>query len=114
MDNNQPERIICSAIWYKELPLKRPEVLQSRGFAPYNVDRGVVFCGWRHMNCIYAMVAVTGLRSCESEVGEYVQGFLTNKNRFVDRKEGAQIAAEQGQVINKNFNPNMLFSEDLY
>jgi hypothetical protein len=115
MKNNQPERIICSAIWYKELPLKRPEVLQNRGIAPYNVDRGVVFCGWRHPNCMYQMVAITGLRSVESEVGEYVQGFLTNKNRFVDRKDGAEIALKENQIINMDrFNPNMLFSEDLY
>jgi hypothetical protein len=108
------EKIICSAIWYKDLPLVKPEVLRHRGFSPYNVDRGIVFCGWRHMNCMYQMVAITGLRSCESEVGEYMQGFLTNKNRFVDRKEGAEIAIREGQVINPNVNPNMLFSEDLY
>jgi hypothetical protein len=32
----------------------------------------------------------------------------------VDRKEGAEIAIREGQVINPNVNPNMLFSEDLY
>jgi len=35
------ETIICSAIWYKELPLIKPEVLLVRGFSPYNVDVGV-------------------------------------------------------------------------
>jgi hypothetical protein len=29
--------------------------------------------------------------SVTSEVGEYIQGFLTSKNRFVDREEGAKI-----------------------
>jgi hypothetical protein len=82
--------ILCAAIWYKELPLLKPEVLEPRGFSPYNVDKGIVFCGWRHSNCIYQKVAVTGLR--DSESGENVQGFLTSDNRFVDREEGAIIA----------------------
>lgn len=36
------EIILCAAIWYKELPLIKPEVLEPRGFRPYNVDKGVV------------------------------------------------------------------------
>ncbi|HUS50921.1 MAG TPA: hypothetical protein VMZ91_12205, partial [Candidatus Paceibacterota bacterium] len=90
------EYILCAAIWYKKLKLIKPEVLKPKGFAPYNVDEGIVFCGWRHPNCIYQLVAITGLRS--PEAGESVQGFLTNKNRFVDRKEGGQIAFDAGQT----------------
>jgi len=107
------EKIQCSAIWYKDLPLKKPEVLKLRGFAPYNVDRGIVFCGWRHINCLYQMVAITGLRQCE--VGEEIQGFLTNLNRFVDRKEGYYIALEAKQILNLNtVTEEFLYSEDLY
>lgn len=109
--NKEFEFIICSAIWYKDLILKRDDLLRHRGFSPYNVDRGIVFCGWRHPNCLYAMIAVTGLRSVPAEVGEYVQGFLTNKNRFVDRKEAAQIALECNQISEPK---NILFSEDVY
>ncbi|MFW6243157.1 MAG: hypothetical protein ACOC2W_03265 [bacterium] len=105
------EYIICSAIWYKELPLIKPDVLLIRGFAPYNVDKGIVFCGWRHPNCMYQMIAITGLRSCKSEVGEYIQGFLTSKNRFVDRIEGAEIHVKNGGTLNYG---NQLYSEDLY
>ncbi len=101
--------ILCAAIWYKELPLLKPEVLEPRGFSPYNVDKGIVFCGWRHSNCIYQKVAVTGLRDCES--GENVQGFLTSDNRFVDREEGAVIALNAGQIKEQK---KRLFSEDLY
>ena len=101
--------ILCAAIWYKELPLLKPEVLEPRGFSPYNVDKGVVFCGWRHSNCIYQKVAVTGLR--DSESGENVQGFLTSDNRFVDREEGAVIALNAGQIKEQK---KRLFSEDLY
>lgn len=105
------EKIICSAIWYKELPLKKPEILKDRGISPYNVDKGIVFCGWRHPNCMYQMVAITGLKN--HEAGESVQGFLTNKNRFVDRKEGLSIAKKENQIINKNVG-TLLFSEDIY
>jgi hypothetical protein len=105
------EYILCAAVWYQELPMVKGEVLNNRGFRPYNVDRGVVFSGWRHGNCIYQMVAITGLRSCPSESGPEVQGFLTNKNRFVDREEAAQIAFDAGQTETLL---KRLFSEDLY
>lgn len=108
-----PEQIICAAIWYQDLVLIRPEVLEGRGFRPFNVDKGIVFSGWRHHNCLYQMVAMTGKRECE--VGESIQGFLTNKNRFVDREEAMQIALKVGQVEEgKTYNENRLFSEDLY
>jgi hypothetical protein len=101
--------ILCAAIWYKELPLLKPEVLEPRGFGPYNVNKGIVFCGWRHPNCIYQKVAITGLR--DSESGDYVQGFLTSDNRFVGREEAALIAFEAGQTKEKKI---ILYSEDLY
>jgi len=108
------EKVICSAIWYKDLPLIKPEVLENRGYHPYNVDRGIVFSGWRHGNCMYQMVAITGKRSVKLEVGEIVQGFLTNKNRFVNRAEGAEIATKNGQIEYLSYSKTDLYSEDLY
>lgn len=103
------EYILCSAIWYKDLPLEKPEVLEPRGFSPYNVDRGIVFCGWRHMNCLYQMVAITG--KFQDDAGEEIQGFLTSKNRFVDREEAGRIAFSVGQTKELK---SYLFSEDLW
>lgn len=103
------EYILCAANWYKELPLIKTECLDPRGFRPYNVDRGIVFCGWRHSNCIYQKVAITGLSDYKS--GENVQGFLTSKNRFVDREEAAIIAFDAGQIKQEK---QTLYSEDLY
>ena len=103
------EYILCAAIWYKDLELKRPEVLEPRGFRPYNVDRGIVFGGWRHLNCLYQMVALTG--KAQHEVGEEIQGFITNKNLFVNRKDGAKIAFNAGQTKELL---GYLYSEDLY
>ena len=73
------EYILCSAIWYKELdtPVHRPK----------NIDKGAVICGLGHGHCISLLVALTGKRSVLPSVGEYVHGFLTSKNRFVDRIE---------------------------
>jgi len=113
MDVN--EIILCSAIWYKDIPIKK---YHKDNVLPVNCDRGLVFCGFRHCHCLYTMVSVTGIRSVMTEIGEYVQGFLTNKNRFVDRKEAYEIAFRENQIIgpNKGYSSNEvgLTSEDLY
>lgn len=97
------EYIACSAIWYKDAPIHTNR--------PINVDMGTVVCGHRHGHCISTYVALSGKRSVTTEAGEYVQGFLTSTNRFVDRKEGALIAFAAGQT---DKNCETLFSEDLY
>jgi hypothetical protein len=102
------EYILCAAIWYKDIPIKK-EI--PHNVLPVNCDKGLVFCGYRHTHCMYTMVSVTGLRSVEPEVGEHIQGFLTSKNRFVDREEGAAIHTANGHKIDFE---NRLFSEDLY
>lgn len=104
------EHILCSAVWYKDIPIKK-ELPSEAMIRPTNCDRGLVFCGYRHAHCMYTMVSVTGLRSVETEVGEYIQGFLTSKNRFVDREEGAKIHRANGHTTDFE---NRLFSEDLY
>lgn len=103
------EIIICSAIWYPTIETKK-QVDESLRL-PINCDKGLVFCGFRHVHCMYTMIAITGLRSVPSEVGEEIQGFLTNKNRFVSRTEAAEIAYICGQIEKRKY---VLFSEDLY
>jgi len=107
------EYVACAANWYKDLPLIKDDFPQ--GFIrPLNCDRGMVFCGLRHHICLYIMVAMTGKRQCEA--GKEIQGFLTSKNMFVNRKEALEIARAAGQVNeNELGNPLIgLFSEDLY
>ena len=104
------EYILCAAIWYKDIPLQK--VID--GVLPKNCDRGLVVLGHRHGQCMWTMSSLTGLRSvtnAEDGVGEYEQGFLTNKNRFVDREEGGKIAFDAGQTEDLR---TTLFSEDLY
>ena len=98
--------LLCSAIWYKDLPTMR--------LLPNNCDKGIVLCGWRHGNIIAQMQATMGLRTVvhgENSAGECEQGFLTNDNRFVERAEAAEIAFKSGQIkVEKTY----LFSEDVW
>ena len=105
------ERIICAAVWYKEIPIKKEIPFESTN--PKNCPTGLVFSGHRHGQCIYTKCAITGLRDAES--GENEQGFLTSKNRFVSREEALIIALRENQVMDiKEIRGNRLFSEDLY
>jgi len=58
------EKIVCSAIWYKDLP--------TPAHKPVNIDKGIVFCGLGHVFCLHQMVAMTGKYS--HQVGEYIVG----------------------------------------
>lgn len=42
------------------------------------------------------------------------QGFVTNTGRFVSREEAAKIAIAAGQLAECKFQPNYLFTEDLW
>lgn len=104
------ERILCAAIWYKDLPTQR--------LLPKNIERGIVVLGHRHGHCIDVVKQLAGLRTVQFSpdgVGENVQGFLTNTNRFVDREEAFDIAESSNQLNDRTrFTSRTLFSEDLY
>jgi hypothetical protein len=109
------EYILCAAIWYKDIPLKK----EIKQVLPKNCDRGLVVLGHRHGQCMWTMGSLTGLRSVEKAedgVGEYEQGFLTNTNRFVERPEALEIARNANQVLDESeVRTNIgLHSEDLY
>lgn len=102
------ERIYSAAIWYKDLPTAK--------YMPTNIDKGVVVEGHRHADIIRTMVNLLGKRTCtygEDCAGESEQGFVTNKNRFVNRVEAMSIARAANQVISDTTFPK-LYSEDLY
>jgi len=99
------ERILCAAIWYND---GKKHVHQ-----PINIETGFVICGRRHHNCI-GIADIFGLKITRKDV----QGFLTSKDRFVDRKEAVPIARSADQIIEphlqKSIDDEILFSEDLY
>lgn len=94
------EKILCAAIHYKD-GIKYHQ-------QPRNIESGIVFCGFRHGVIFEQVAALNGNKKLCFD-GD--QGFLTNKNRFVDRNKAAQIAFRAGQISDKR--PG-LFSEDLY
>ena len=101
-----PEYLLCSAIWYADLP--------TQNMLPFNIEKGIVVCGWRHGNIIGTVKALAELRTVKlgaDSVGETEQGFLTNKNRFVSREEAAAIAFLSGQTKDEK---KYLFSEDVW
>ena len=97
--NNVREYILCAAIWLKT---------DNRVvYSPTNIDKGIVFCGWRHCS-IFALLNTLypdGNKCC-------VQGFLTTKNRFLDREEAKKLAIESGQITDTI--SSVMTSEDLY
>lgn len=99
MIDNTKEYILCAAIWYANYDTVHK---------PHNVDSGIVISGVNHAQCIGVFNQLTGKRTPEETT---IQGFITSKNRFVDRKEGSAIAFNANQTKEDD---GCLFSEDLY
>lgn len=103
---NKKQYILCSAIWYKDLPTMQ--------HLPRNCDKGIVLCGRMHCNIIAQMFTTMKLRTAslgEHSTGSFEQGFLTNDNFFVGRREAAEIAFNFGQIkVKKDY----LCSEDVW
>jgi len=98
-----PEYLLCSAIWFDD-------GIDTYVHQPRNIKTGFVVCGRRHHNCFTTVAMLMGIRK-ERLTKEEVQGFLTNKDRFVDRYEAAQIALVSGQIKEPK---DRLFSEDVW
>lgn len=96
------EYILCAAIWYKDG--------QHYDNQPEGIDDGYIVCGRRHHNCIFTSWILSGKKNMDYD--GHIQGFMTSKDRFVDRYEGARIAKEANQCTIPDNEP--LFSEDLY
>ncbi|WP_428663467.1 hypothetical protein [Runella sp.] len=102
------EYILCAAIHYEDG--------KQYPHQPENISSGLIICGRRHDNCYMTLSALLGNNDGKLNVGRDKQGFITNLNRYVDRKEGYQIAKKAGQLLHNlhdQSNP-ILISEDLY
>lgn len=94
----QQEYVLCAAIWVKDK--------KNYEHQPKNIESGIVICGRRHHNC-YTILARLGIEYkgiCE-------QGFITSKDRFVNRYQGSRVAWGASQI---NEISNCLISEELY
>ncbi|TFD15514.1 hypothetical protein E3T26_06950 [Cryobacterium sp. TMT1-21] len=76
---------------------------------------GVVFTGRRHGLIMQQMVDLgfIDVEDRSQRIYSEMQGFLTSENRWVNRKEGMQIAIDANQLDYKEQFPE-LFSEDLW
>ena len=94
------EYILCSAIYFND---GNKHIHQ-----PQNIDTGFVVCGRRHHNC-FAIAKIMNLRP---EKYPIIQGFITSKDRFLNRKDSAIIACDAKQI--KDLSKKQPYSEDLY
>jgi hypothetical protein len=92
------EKIVCAAIYYNDG--------KKRVHQPINIETGIVICGLMHCNCFSVLSELSDV-----ELKKTKQGFLTTKNRFVDRIEAATIAFREKQIKKET---SCLFSEDFY
>lgn len=117
MIDNSKEYIICSAIWFDDGD-------ETHSHLPYNLKSGYVIYGRNHHHC-YATAAslfkkfgfdqdnkedfevyVNGVSRIEK-----ISGFMTDRGNFVNRKEGARLAFEAGQIDELK---TKLYSEDIF
>lgn len=83
---------------------------------PKNISSGMCIAGWMHGNIIVIGSKIFGNAGERSKKGIVeTQGFLTSKNRFVDRVEAGKIALACGQIEKLSyFDGEKLDSSDLY
>jgi hypothetical protein len=75
--------------------------------AAVRLEDGSIVTGRRHADCI---------RKAKCWVSQSAQGFLTNRGRFVDRREGKSLMVAAGwrSVAEGGYRGDYLYSEDLY
>jgi len=101
------EKIMCSAIHYND------------GFEYENepVKTGFIILGRRHKDCNRTLNRVSFLQS--RFLSTVIQGFMTDRNRFVDRNEAFTIAKNNNQIWHHIFDTGTdpevgLTSEDIF
>lgn len=93
-------RIICSAIHIDDH--------KKHVHTPKNIKTGFVIAGRRHHNCF---TTFNDLNYVRNKTHSIVQGFLTDNDMFLNRKEASSVAFDRGQTQDKC---SVLMSEDLY
>lgn len=89
------EYILCAAIHIKDGNVSEHK--------PVNITSGLVIVGRRHYDCYTIIKEIYNIDDYQKL--KEIQGFLTNTNRFVDRKEAYLIAKAANQ--NQQYFPIM-------
>jgi hypothetical protein len=112
------EFILCAAIWINDRKKHEQQ--------PVNIEIGFVICVRRHNNCYQTVKDLKGnvntyFKSLDMSEDNYRkhQGFITSLNRYVNRKEGWNIAKANNQIqfgltASENEDDSILISENLY
>lgn len=95
------EYLLCAAIHYEDG--KKYE------HQPKNIESGIVVCGRRHHNCYTTLARLLGDRYDIKLT--HNQGFVTNRDRYLERKDAAQVAYKCGQIKTEQ---KTIFSEDVW
>lgn len=89
------EKVICSAIKFHRLD---------------DMDAWCIYTGKRHCDALRRMY----LDNIKYDKPTAIEGFITNRDRFVSRYEAAVIAKAANQIISDDFNGTCLYSEDVW
>lgn len=100
--NGETEYVMCAANYYDDG--------DDHPFQPYNIDKGFVICGWRHPNTGHSYLAAN---KDAKRWDDCTQGFLTTKNRFLNRADAEVLVRSNGQLKN-GVQSGELTSEDLW
>lgn len=96
--NAEQERILCAAVKF----------------------RGAVITGYRHSDCYKIIEMILGFPIEDAYLPDRsMEGFLSSKKRFVNRKEAWNIAKKAGQIlfgfeVSDKGDDSILISENLY
>lgn len=102
LDNSKTEYVMCAANWIDDG--------KHYTHKPFNISTGLVFCGWRHGS----IFEQTEKQFPHWAFGIHtIQGFLTTKNRFLNRTDALELVKRTGQLTNPLIGSE-LTSEDLW
>jgi len=107
--HGKPEYILCAANHYDD-GLKYDH-------QPRNIQQGFVITGRRHHNCILTFSVIAKLKDPEGmKKLPCIQGFLTSKDRFLNRQDSYDLAITCGQLKGEAIKKvrTVLMSEDLW
>lgn len=90
------------------VPRPRPEPAEICICAAIQLADGRIIRGHRHDDCIQTAI------KWQAEPRAAQQGFVTSRNRFVDRHEGMRLQNAAGIESVNGYRGEVLFSEDLY
>jgi hypothetical protein len=102
LDNEEIEYVLCAANWINDD--------KHYTHKPFNINTGLVFSGWRHSSIFEQSEFQFPYWLCGQLT---IQGFLTNKNRFLNRADALKLVLENGQLM-KPLIGSELTSKDLW